>query len=102
MTTKELLDEYAGCYRVVDNCEGDGYGCKMCLEDRERMEEIEKDLEASIREEVVEDILYNFDEGDWMSPANASWTDENTTGYIVAKEEFEKFLKEYTLSNERP
>lgn len=63
MTIKELLDEYAGAYRVVDNCEDDGYGCKMCLEDRERMQEIEKELEASIRKEVVEE-LHNYMESE--------------------------------------
>lgn len=54
---KELLDEYSGCYRVVDNCEDDGYGCKMCLEDRERMQEIIQELEASIRKEVINGII---------------------------------------------
>lgn len=57
MTIKDLLDEYAECYRVVDNCEDDGYGCKMCLEERERMAEIIKEIEASVRREVIEDIL---------------------------------------------
>lgn len=64
MTTKNYLDEYAGCHRVVDNCEDDGYGCKMCLEDRERMQEIIKELEASIRREVLQEVyegIHMFD-----------------------------------------
>ena len=59
MTTRELLDEYAGCYRAVDNC-SDSIGgvedCHICKEDKERMQEIIKELEASIRKEVVEQV----------------------------------------------
>ena len=56
MTTKTLLDEYAGCFRVVDNCESDAYICEMCKEDKERMQEIIKELEASIRKELLVDL----------------------------------------------
>jgi hypothetical protein len=90
---KELLDEYADLYfrKRTHNVT-----TEMT---EERMQEIIKELEASIRKEVAMDLLDKFYKGDWVSAANALWTDENTTGYILAKEEFEKFLREYTLSN---
>lgn len=59
MTTKELLDEYAGCYRVVDSCrQEEKYGkpCLTCLADINRMQEIEKELETSIRKEVYAEL----------------------------------------------
>ncbi len=60
MTTKTLLDEYAGAYRAVDNC-SDSIGgvedCHICKEDRERMQEIIQELEASIRKEVINGII---------------------------------------------
>lgn len=59
MTTKELLDEYAGCYRVVDSCrQEEKYGkpCLTCLADINRMQEIEKELEASIRKDTIAEM----------------------------------------------
>jgi len=56
MTTKDYLDEYAGAYRAVDNC-SDSLGgvedCHICKEDKERMQEIIQELEASIRKDTV-------------------------------------------------
>ena len=56
---KTLLDEYAGAYKQVDDCfiGLDDDDCLLCIEDIERMQEIIKELEASIRKEVVEELL---------------------------------------------
>ena len=56
MTTKTLLDEYAGCFRVVDNCESDAYICEMCKGDEKRMQEIAQELEASIRKDTIAEM----------------------------------------------
>lgn len=53
-----LLDEYAGCYRVVDSCrQEEKYGkpCLTCLADINRMQEIIKELEASIRKDAYKE-----------------------------------------------
>lgn len=57
MTIKEMFDEYAGAYMQVNGCPKDAPNCKMCVEDTERMAEIIKELEASIRKDTIEDIL---------------------------------------------
>ena len=88
MTTRELLDEYAGCYRAVDNC-SDSIGgvedCHICKEDKERMQEIIKELETSIRKEVYEDLCNNAktSEGDeWvMHTKLIEWV----KGYALSK-----------------
>lgn len=88
MTTKELLDEYACSYRVVDSCrQEEKYGkpCLTCQADTERMQEIEKELEASIRKEVYEDLCNNAktSEGDeWvMHTKLIEWV----KGYALSK-----------------
>ena len=105
MKTKDYLDEYAGCYRAVDNC-SDSIGgvedCHICKEDKERMQEIEKELEASIRKEVVEDIIhmaiYTPDEVKNQPCELDSRTREELYLKAVGYWECIKSVKEYALS----
>lgn len=53
MKLKDLFEEYGAIRTGVINC--DDEGCKICIEDKERMAEIIKEVEASIRKEVVEE-----------------------------------------------
>lgn len=62
MNIEDLFNEYAGCYRVVDNCEDDGYGCKMCEADNKRMKEIIKEVEALVRKETLLFLLERMSE----------------------------------------
>lgn len=51
--------------------------------------------EPQIDQYTVDKILEVFYDGDWVSETSSGWTDENTNGYIIAKEEFTKFLKSF-------
>lgn len=89
-----LLDEYAGCYRVVDSCrQEEKYGkpCLTCLADINRMQEIEKELETSIRKEVVEQVetFINKNEG-WDS--DPAWET-----MVVSSKELRTLLQGITL-----
>lgn len=92
MKTKDLLDDYAGCSREIDNCVcTDDFGCKVCKEDTERMQEIIQELEASIRKEVVEQVetFINKNEG-WDS--DPAWET-----MVVSSKELRTLLQGITL-----
>lgn len=72
MTTKELLDEYGAIYLKTTFCMGncqdnDVNGCKQL---KKRQQEIIKEIEASIRKEVVEEVVYIVDD-------HCSWYNAN-------------------------
>lgn len=56
-TIEELFDEYAGCFRAVDECLLEGEGCNMCLEDKERMQEIIQEVTKQIQSDLLKEVL---------------------------------------------
>ena len=54
-TIEEMFDEYAGCFRAVDECLLEGEGCNMCVEDKERMQEIIQEVGKYSTEPVATD-----------------------------------------------
>lgn len=59
---RELFDEYAMCYREVNNCEVDGLenGCPECKEDKERMQEIIQEVTKQIQSDLLKEVIHNI------------------------------------------
>ena len=55
-TIEELFDEYAGCFRAVDECLLEGEGCNMCVEDKERMQEIIQEVTKQIQSDLLKEV----------------------------------------------
>lgn len=55
-TTEEMFEEYAGCYRAVDDCLKE-LTCPMCKEDKERMQEIIQEVTKQIQSDLLKEIL---------------------------------------------
>lgn len=70
-TVEELFEEYAGAYRSVDECLFEGEDCQMCVEDKEKMIEIIKEVKQQVRREVVEEIYNLFPRPMWTVSANS-------------------------------
>ena len=52
---EELCNEYAGAYREVDMCDRDF--CKVCPADKERMQEIIKEITTKIEEYLLREVI---------------------------------------------
>lgn len=54
---RELFEEYAGCFRGVDECLPEGEYCALCVEDKERMQEIIQEVTKQIQSELLKEVL---------------------------------------------
>ncbi len=55
-TIEELFEEYAGCYRAVDECLKE-LTCPMCKEDKERMKEIIQEVTKQIQSDILKEVM---------------------------------------------
>ena len=72
MTTKELLDEYTRLQKECDDASDHNYWDDTYYKREERKQEIIKELEASIRKEVVTDMADFLGNKDYEELSNKS------------------------------
>lgn len=58
-TIEEMFEEYAGCYKAVDDCLKE-LTCPMCKEDKERMSEIITEVTKQIQADLLKKIEHNL------------------------------------------
>jgi len=104
---EELCNEYAGAFRVVDNCrQEEKYGkpCLTCLADKERMQEIIKEITTKIEEKQAHDneILVNTileDHKKTLNSGRKMYELGKEETYKHYQEEIKKIIAEYKDSH---